>query len=459
MPCASTKLLLLLSGLSLITIILLVTIPVENYFLTTYAAPHTLPQPGIGGPTITNATQLRVELVFKGLKSPTSMAFLGPNDILVLEKNKGNVQRIVNGKILPQPLLHVNVATQVERGLLGIAIARHMNGPTYVFLYYTESGGGGAGTSVVGTSSTGTQALGNRLYRYELVSNDHLANPKLLLDLPAIPANPSSAETNHNAGKVIIGRDSNIYTVIGDVGSHRGQTQNIANGPQPDGTGGILRVTQDGQVVPDSPLGPTDPLNKYYAYGIRNSFGIDFDPVTGKLWDTENGDSFGDEVNLVEPGFNSGWVQVQGIWKVGNGGSQGAAVSNPDNLLVSFGGAGKYRAPAFVWNQPVAPTALKFLNSSKLGKQYENDMFVGDILNGNIYHFKLNQQRDGLLLSGSVAANNNVANTPQESQQFVFAHGFGGITDLQVGPDGDLYVLSYTDGSLYRIVPSSTTPS
>ena len=53
-------------------------------------------------------------------------------------------------------------------------------------------------------------------------------------------------------------------------------------------------------------LGNTYPLNLYYAYGIRNSFGMDFDPVTGKLWDTENGPDYGDEINLVEPGFNSG---------------------------------------------------------------------------------------------------------------------------------------------------------
>ena len=424
----------------ILMIILLVLLPTGILVPVTYA-PHTLPQPAVGGPTITNSTQIKVELVSKGLKAPTSMAFLGPNDVLVLEK-KGNVQRIINGKISPQPLLHVNVVTQVERGLLGISIAKHTNGPTYVFLYYTESGAAGA------------QPLGNRLYRYELVNNNQLTNPKLLLDLPAIPADPSSTETDHNAGKVIIGPDGNVYTVIGDVGSHRGQMQNVANGPPPDGTGGVLRVTQDGQAVPNSPLGATKPLNEYYAYGIRNSFGIDFDPLTGKLWDTENGASSADEINLVNPGFNSGWVQVQGVWK---GGIPGPVVTNPGNLLVNFGGAGKYHSPALTWKQVVAPTALKFLNSSKLGKQYQNDMFVGDILYGNIYHFKLNQQRDGLLLSGSIVANNNVVNTIQESQQFVFARGFGGITDLQVGPDGYLYVLSYTDGALYRIVPSSSS--
>ena len=72
-------------------------------------------------------------------------------------------------------------------------------------------------------------------------------------------------------------------------------------------------MTQDGQPVPNPPLGnETYPANLYYACGIRNSFGLDFDPVTGNLWDTENGPDFGDEINLVNQGFNSGWEQVQG---------------------------------------------------------------------------------------------------------------------------------------------------
>src|SRR5919202_1764200 len=234
-------------------------------------------------PTIAKDPNLKVELVAQGLKLPTSMAFLGPNDILVLEKESGTVQRIVNGKMLPQPLLQVPVSTTDERGMLGIAVAKHSNGPTYVFLYYTKDGGGGP------------QSLANVLYRYEL-SNGQLINPKLLLNLPALRG------PNHDGGKVVIGPDSNVYTVIGDLRAHRTQAQNVVNGPPADSTGGILRVTQDGQPASNSPLGQgTSPLNLYYAYGIRNSFGIDFDPVSGKLWDTENGPTFGDEINLVEP--------------------------------------------------------------------------------------------------------------------------------------------------------------
>jgi glucose/arabinose dehydrogenase len=412
-----------LSSVVLITSLALLAGLLELSGHFAYAA-YTIPSPSASGPTI-NDPALKVETVFTGLVRPTSMAFLGPNDILVLEKNTGNVHRIMNGQMLPQPLLHANVATQVERGMLGIAVTR--NGPTtYVFLYYTEASGGV------------DNSIGNRLYRYEL-ANNQLINPKLLLDLPAIPSNPNSVRFEHNGGKLVVGPDNNVYLIIGDVGGHMTQSENAIGGPLPDGTGGVLRVTQDGDaVIPNSPLGnDTDPtLNKYYAYGIRNSFGIDFDPVTRKLWDTENGPTFGDEINLVEPGFNSGWTKIQG--------SAQARQLNPANVLVNINGKGTYRDPEFVWNQPVGPTALKFLNSEKLGQQYQNDMFVGDIINGNLYNFKLNEQRTGLLV-GKVATN------PQE---IAFGNGFGGITDIQVGPDGYLYVLSYS-GAIYRIVLSS----
>ena len=99
----------------------------------------------------------------------------------------------------------------------------------------------------------------------------------------------------------------------------------------------------------------------------------------------------------------------------------------------------------------MAPTALKFLNSTKLGKQYQNDLFVGDYNNGNVYHFKLNQNRTGFLLNGTLA--NKIAYTSQESKPAVFGAGFqGGITDIQVGRDGYLYVLTFF-GSIYKIVP------
>lgn len=258
----------------------------NKYYSTAYALNSSNKQQYVPILRYSNGTEaiairdrhLTVEVVAEGLNLPTTMAFLGPNDILVLEKQNGTVQRIVDGKMLPEPMLDVNVATQIERCMCGIAIS-HAKGPdnsttttppTYVFLYYTEAAERDGGTPI-----------GNRLYRYELVDNK-LVNPTRLLNLPATPG------PRHNGGAIIIGPDNNLYVPIGDVDGHKTQAQNFKNGPQPDGTGGILRITQGGRVLPDSPLGNTFPLNLYYAYGIRNSFGIAFDPVTGNLWDTEN---------------------------------------------------------------------------------------------------------------------------------------------------------------------------
>jgi len=225
---------------------------------------------------------------------------------------------------------------------------------------------------------------------------------------------------------------------------------------EPDGTGGILRITEDGKPVRKSVLGTIYPTNLYYAYGIRQSFGMDFDPLTGKLWDTENGANWGDEINLVEQGFNGGWNKVQGIWKDHDSDKNFYAnrvTYNPPDL-VNFEGNGKYRSPEFIWRYTVGPTALIFLSSDKLGKHYENEMFVGDVNNGRIYHFKLNQTRTGLLLEGPLI--DKVADTDKELDNVVFAENFGIITDLKIGPDGYLYFVVYDEGKIYRIVPKNS---
>src|SRR5918995_367451 len=382
---------------------------------------------------------LNIEIVANGIESPTSMAFLGPDDILVLEKDKGTVQRIVNGKMLPEPLLDVNVATSVERCMCGIAVSQINTGSTYVFLYYTE-----AELTDSEDIIEAKAPLGNRLYRYELVNNK-LINPVLLLDLPAIPG------PRHNGGAIMIGPDNNLYVPIGDVDGNgkaeafETKSQNYVDGAEPDGRSGLLRITQDGQPVGIGILGNTHPLNLYYAYGIRNSFGFDFDPITGNIWDTENGPGNSDEINLVEPGFNSGWQEIQGM------------VSNTDDGfdleedIVDFEGKGKYSDPELVWMDTEGPTAAKFLNSDILGMQYVNDMFVGDVHNGWIYHFDLNEYRTDIILDGLLA--DKIAHTPEEMQETIFGEGFGGITDLEVGPDGYLYVVSIGQGAIYRIVP------
>lgn len=393
-------------------------------------------------PTLTDPI-LNVELLVKGLRAPTSMVFIGPNDILVTQKNDGTVIRIVNGTKVIQPLITVPVASKDERGLLGLDVSNNpTDNKTHAFLFYTEKG------PVKG------EALGNRIYKYELDKNAaKLSKPQLLLDLPWEPG------PGHNGGVLKIGPDNNIYVTIGDMARTGGnesqlyetQAQNVQGGKKADGRAGILRITQDGKPVDEGILGASYPLNLYFAYGIKNSFGIDFDPLTGNLWDTENGPAYGDEINLVEPGFNSGWKKIQGIWYVNGILAKTGIASAAPKGLVDFVNKGTYSSPELTWDLSVAPTALKFVDTEKLGSEYKNNILVGDIKFGNIYYFKLNHDRKSLDLGKGLT--DKIAQTEEELSDVVFGHGFGGITDLEVGPDGFLYVLVYdkNDGRIYRI--------
>jgi aldose sugar dehydrogenase len=367
-------------------------------------------------------------------KFATGMAFLSQDDVILIEKNTGKIIRIQNGTKLDEPLLTVNVANVSERGLLGIAVSKEPSRAPYVFLYYTED-----------DATNSSKVLGNRLYRYELIENK-LLNPKLLLDLPAFPG------MSHNGGVLRIGPDNKtLYLVIGNVNYRQNQTymtkaENAKGGPMPDGRAGILRVTFEGEAVDkEGILGIGDPLNKYFSYGIRNSFGIGFDPITGNLWDTENGNNKNDEINLVRPGFNSGWPIIQGL--------SNQKEDFDEEELESFDGNGVYSDPEFNWIDTVAPTSLLFFNSDKLGQEYQNDLFVGSAKNGTIFHFDLNENRTHLALDGPLS--DKVANTPQELDDVTFAKGIGLVTDVQVGPDGYLYVLTSIkhDAVLFKIVP------
>ena len=411
------------------------------------------------GPTI-NDPHLGVEVVFKGIKEITNMAFLEDNDILYLEQREGTVKRIINGNVIPEPLLTVNVNS--SHGLVGITVSAGENNPPSVFLFFTET---------IHKNDTSVSerkiSLANRVYKYELLDNK-LVNPKLILNLPAFPG------PDHQGGEILIGPDSNLYVAVGDIDGFRNDStrtmaQNYKDGTYPDGRAGILRVTQNGGFVENGILGNTFPLNLYYAYGVKNSFGIDFDPVTGKLWLTENGPRFGDEINLAEPGFNSGSDKIFGIWRVNDEGKKLKADVGGDEYitvtedspsdLVYFEGKGHYSPPEFTWDKSVAPTALLFLDSDKLGSQYENDMFVGSVDGGRIFHFDLNENRTGLDLKGVLEDKIATGNT--EYGDILFAEGFSIITDLKKGPDGYLYVVSALKqskteklGAVYRILPS-----
>jgi aldose sugar dehydrogenase len=373
-----------------------------------------------------NDTRIKIEPIYDGLKRPTAIAFLGPNDMLILEKINNKIMRIVNGQMLDEPVLDLGNSTRIIGCMCDIVISRNDNGTSYAFLYYYLA---------EVTEENGTTKVVNSLYRYD-IDNGKFTNPKLLFEIP------SSLEGIHHGGKLMIGPDKNVYLTIGDIDGRETEAQNIKNGPLPDGSSGILRFTQNGEPVGGGLLGHTPALDKYYAYGIRNSFGIDYDPVAGNIWITDNGPDFGDELNLVRPGFNGGWNKIMGF----------SSFDKAFNLtdLEFFSDKGKYYDPILEWFAPIGVTDLVFVPSDKLGKEYEGNLFVGDINAGFLYRFILNQSRTGLLLNGSLS--DGVANTNVEKLEAVFARIEGGITDLEIGPDGLVYIVS-ENGKIMRLEP------
>jgi glucose/arabinose dehydrogenase len=401
----------------------------------------------LAAPSITKDPNLKVETVVSGLSSPTSMAFIDNSNILVLEKG-GQVRLVSNEALQGKPVLQVPVDTESERGLLGIAIMNitksgndaSNNNNKFVFLYYTESKG---------------RDLRNRVYRYIWDGkNQNLVNPTLILDLPALPG------PNHDGGKLVIGSDHYLYAVIGDL-NHRGKLQNINNGPDADDTSVILRVNpSNGSAAKNNPFinNANSVMHKYYAYGIRNSFGITFDPVTGNLWQTENGLDVYDEINLVKAGFNSGWTQVMGPLSRNAGISADQLVNYPGSRYGNPDTHTGFANPVFSWYNPVAVTDIEFMKSSKLGEKYKNNVFVGDYNYGNLYYFEVNSTRTGFKFDPNAqpGLTDLVADNQNEVSEVTFGTGFGAITDVKTGPvDGFLYVLSINDGNIYRIVPSA----
>ena len=323
-----------------------------------------------------------------------------------------------------------NVAIRGVTCMCGLAILQNDNGTSYAFVYVIKA---------EVTEDDGTKKFVNRLYRYD-VTNGKFTNPKLIFEIPSISTAP------HNGGKLMVGPDNNIYLTMGEIREGtKTQAQNINNGSMPDGSSGILRFTPNGDPVDGGLLGDTHPLDKYYAYGIRNSFGIDYDPITGNIWMTDNGPVYGDELNIVKPGFNGGWRKIMGL-------SSFAKAFNLTNLEF-LNGTGKYYDPIFDWREPIGVTDLVFVPSDKLGKEYEGNLFVAEFNSGYLYRFLLNQSRTGLLLNGSLS--DGVANNNIEKLEAAFAKiNDGHITDLEIGPDGLVYIVSMTgNGKIMRLEP------
>jgi len=481
---------------------------------------------------------LEVRPVASGLVTPTSIAFIGSNDLLVLEKNTGRVVRVIDGGIAGTALdLGVNAAS--ERGLLGIAL--HPDFPTDpgVYLFWSCPGTPPpadnpffpvetecADEPTLGADTTDTLAtplLGNRVDRFEwdatsgTLTFDFNLVKLLAFQNDGAPEPPGQgdeaqpARANHDGGVIDFGPDGRLYVLFGDAG-RRGQLQNLPcgptamtcpgpttpddqfGGPHPDDahfTGVVLRLNDDGSTPTDNPffgVGAAiggevgENLQTVFSYGLRNSFGMDFDPRSGALWTQENGEDAFDELNLVTAGQNSGWIQLAGPssrvaefkaiettslhhddfpnlqqfrW-----GPERIADTPADALARLFALPGsQYSDPEFSWKHVLAPAAIGFLEGRGLGRQYAGDLFVGmsvpEPLGGPLFHFNLTGNRRAIAVDdprlADRVADNLTFHDMIESESLLVGIGFGVVTDIEPSPDGTLYVVSLDQGTIYEV--------
>lgn len=353
-----------------------------------------------------------------------------------------------------------------------------------------------------------TLTLDRNLLRLRARQTDNVA----VLGQPATSANPAE-NGNHNGGVMRFGPDGKLYVFIGDVG-RRGLMQNLADGPflnapqvddsfggpEPDDahlTGVVLRLNADGTTPSDNPFFATGAalggavganVQKVYSYGHRNGFGMAFDALTGRLWLTENGDDSYSEVNVVPPGMNGGWVQFAGPlgrftdWRRIETTQYARALQQvrypPTRAAYTAASAAArlyqlpgsiYVDPKLSWRYEIGPSGATFVQGTALGAAHEGTFWFGSARSfaqvggtgGSLYRLRLQADRTDLDLSADPRLADRVADNLFRAQKFegtesetlIIGRGFGTVTDLQQGPDGTLYVVSLTDGTIYRIAP------
>ena len=349
---------------------------------------------GVIGPATRSSASTAVGFTAKpvvtGLAFPAAFTFAPNGRIFYGDKDNGEIH------VFDAATHHDHVffrfsnmpaTSGTERGLLGIALNPHYPRKPFVYAYVTRRRSGGA--------------IDNEIVR---LRNDggHGINPRILF------AYRLSSATNHNGGRIEFGPDGLLYAVVGENGNSA-NSQDLKN-PR----GKVLRMTPSGRPAPGNPFG-----NRVFSFGLRNSFGFDFDPRTGHLWESENGPECNDELNRIVKGGNFGW-----------GPAENCGGTSPQDTNNS--GSTPRILPKRWYTPTIAPTGLVFCHRCGLGSVSNGRLFFGAYKTGQVRRVKLTSNRLGVA-----------------SQAVVYTHG-SGIMSMEASPNGHVF-FSDSQG-IYRLV-------
>lgn len=312
------------------------------------------------------------------LDVPVKMAFAPDGRLFVNELTTGKIRIVgTDGLLLAAPFAEVSVQTGGERGLIGLALAPDFATSGHVFVLATVPGTGG-GPEI------------NRVIRFT-AAGDAGTDETIVVDgLPAAFV--------HNAGDLEFGPDGMLYVSVGDAGD--------SSLPQTDGAraGRILRFRPDGTIPADNPV-PGDPE---WCRGLRNSFDMTFHPRTGGLFASENGPTFGDEVNFIQRGQNYEW----------------------ESLPAGFPGS-RIGLRITDWTPVIAPTGVAFSTAAAFDRT--DNLFVLGYVEADVRR---------LVMSGPALTDLD------EEIPFAAFRNTGGVAnkplDVKEGPDGALCISTFS---------------
>ena len=384
--------------------------------------------------------------------------FVSPTTALLANRAVGQIFRIdLQPGAVAQPgpvVLDLDVIspapndTQTEYGVQAIALHPDFAINGYVYIRYDQSLTPGADTPqsqvVLGPNFSASIPTNNVIERYIWDPNANGGDGALVFD--RLIHTVVMDTRYHHGGPIVFGPDGMLYCTYGNLRHQPFVTGNggpllAANAPGGivDDYGAVIRLTPDGDVPADNPFvnvaGAPAGTETWFAYGIRNSFGMAFDPASGALWQTDNGESTYDEINLVFPGFNSGSLPI-----IGPLNAPGQTGSLAD--LVFLPGA-SYADPLYSWTATIGVTGMAFLYGSGLGASYGDALLVGAFNNGALRLLRLTPARDAFLAPPTVATTETIFGTG-------FGSTFRGILAITLGPDRLPYILTAT-GQLIRV--------